>query len=63
MIGINTSALMMLLRVYAMHSSKRGIVASVAVVFTIELGTNAWLLANGIRVCLRLHLAPQWMIY
>ncbi|KAI0769968.1 hypothetical protein C8Q74DRAFT_1272497 [Fomes fomentarius] len=49
-IGINTSALMMLLRVYAMHSSKRGIVASVAVVFVLELGTNAWLLANGIPV-------------
>ncbi len=47
-IGINTAALMMLLRVYAMYNQQRSVVAFVAAVFALELGTNAWLLTYGV---------------
>ncbi|TFK91965.1 hypothetical protein K466DRAFT_582379 [Polyporus arcularius HHB13444] len=49
-IGINTAALMMLLRVYAMYNQQRAVVAFVAAVFALELGTNAWLLTYGVAV-------------
>ncbi|RPD62483.1 hypothetical protein L227DRAFT_609685 [Lentinus tigrinus ALCF2SS1-6] len=49
-IGINTAALMMLLRIYAMYDKNRVVVAFVAAVFCLELGTNAWLLTYGIAV-------------
>ena len=47
-LGINTVALMMLLRVYAMYDKNRAVVAFLAVVFCLELGTNVWLLTYGI---------------
>ena len=47
-LGINTVALMMLLRVYAMYDKNRAVVGFVAVVFCLELGTNVWLLTYGI---------------
>ncbi|KAI0754894.1 hypothetical protein C8Q80DRAFT_1117449 [Daedaleopsis nitida] len=49
-IGINTTALMMLLRIYAMYDNQPFVVTAVATVFAIELGTNAWLLTNGMPV-------------
>ncbi|TBU48529.1 hypothetical protein BD309DRAFT_884159 [Dichomitus squalens] len=49
-IGINIASLMMLLRVYAMYEKRKAIVAFVALVLALELGTNAWLLTNGIAV-------------
>ncbi|KAI0766388.1 hypothetical protein BD413DRAFT_570526 [Trametes elegans] len=49
-IGINTTALMMLLRIYAMYEGKRIVVAIVTVVFCVEFGVNAWLLTHGIAV-------------
>ncbi|KAJ3532098.1 hypothetical protein NM688_g7474 [Phlebia brevispora] len=49
-IGINTTALMMLLRVYAMYSTRLRVVAGVAALFLVELGVNAWLLAHGTAV-------------
>ncbi|PIL22617.1 hypothetical protein GSI_15307 [Ganoderma sinense ZZ0214-1] len=50
MIGINIASLMMLLRVYAMYSKRRLVVALVTIVFCLEFGTNAWLLSHGIAV-------------
>ena len=47
-IGINTSALMMLLRIYAMYEKNIKVVVLVAATFTVELGMNAWLLTKGI---------------
>ncbi|KAJ3486964.1 hypothetical protein NLI96_g3865 [Meripilus lineatus] len=49
-IGINTTALMMLLRIYAMYPKKWYIVAGVAAAFCVELGINAWLLTHGTAV-------------
>ena len=54
MIGINTSALMMLLRIYAMYEKNIKVVVLVAATFTVELGMNAWLLTKGIGVYLLL---------
>ena len=51
-IGINIASLMMLLRVYAMYEKRKVIVVLVALVFVLELGTNAWLLTHGIGTCL-----------
>ena len=53
-IGINIASLMMLLRVYAMYEKRKVIVVLVALVFVLELGTNAWLLTHGIGTCLHL---------
>ena len=47
-IGINVTAVMMLLRVYAMYEKKKIIVAFVAVIFAAEFSTYAWLLTHGI---------------
>ncbi|KIP04246.1 hypothetical protein PHLGIDRAFT_203488 [Phlebiopsis gigantea 11061_1 CR5-6] len=49
-IGINTTALMMLLRVSAMYSRKPMVIGGVAIAFGIEFGVNAWLLSHGIAV-------------
>ncbi|KAI0657346.1 hypothetical protein C8Q70DRAFT_1055873 [Cubamyces menziesii] len=49
-IGINTTALMMLLRIYAMYERKKAVVVFVAVIFCVELGVNAWLLTHGVAV-------------
>ncbi|KAI9058455.1 hypothetical protein FKP32DRAFT_1614891 [Trametes sanguinea] len=47
-IGINITALMMLLRIYAMYERKKSIVIFVGVVFCVEFGVNAWLLTHGV---------------
>ncbi|KAJ2977857.1 hypothetical protein NUW54_g11367 [Trametes sanguinea] len=49
-IGINITALMMLLRIYAMYERKKSIVIFVGVVFCVEFGVNAWLLTHGVAV-------------
>ncbi|RPD62481.1 hypothetical protein L227DRAFT_609683 [Lentinus tigrinus ALCF2SS1-6] len=49
-IGINTTALMMLLRVYAMYEKRKSIVLFVGLIFCVEFGTNAWLLTHGVAV-------------
>ena len=58
-IGINTSALMMLLRIYAMYEKNIKVVVLVAATFTVELGMNAWLLTKGIREC-KPHMRPAY---
>ena len=58
-IGINIASLMMLLRVYAMYEKRKVIVVLVALVFVLELGTNAWLLTHGIGTCLHLGVLPR----
>ncbi|KAI0720555.1 hypothetical protein C8T65DRAFT_293211 [Cerioporus squamosus] len=62
-IGINTAALMMLLRVYAMYNEQRAVVACVAAVFALELGTNAWLLTYGVAVRHSLGIHACTMIF
>ena len=47
-IGINVTALMMLLRVYAMYEKKKSVLIFCTVVFAIEFGMNAWLLTHGV---------------
>ncbi|KAI0667601.1 hypothetical protein C8Q78DRAFT_981412, partial [Trametes maxima] len=49
-IGINTTALMMLLRIYAMYEGKSWVVVFVGIVFAVEFGVNAWLLTHGVAV-------------
>ncbi|GJE97687.1 hypothetical protein PsYK624_139080 [Phanerochaete sordida] len=49
-IGINTTALMMLLRVSAMYNRKPLVVGFVAAAFCVEFGVSAWLLSHGIPV-------------
>ncbi|KAI0720553.1 hypothetical protein C8T65DRAFT_735884 [Cerioporus squamosus] len=49
-IGINTTALMMLLRVFAMYEKKKSIVIFVGLIFAVEFGANAWLLTHGVAV-------------
>ncbi|KAH9924682.1 uncharacterized protein BXZ73DRAFT_1879, partial [Epithele typhae] len=49
-IGINTSALMMLFRIHGLYRLQPGATAAVALVFVVELATNAWLLTHGIAV-------------
>ncbi|KAI0754896.1 hypothetical protein C8Q80DRAFT_1266432 [Daedaleopsis nitida] len=49
-IGINTTALMMLLRVYAMYEKKTPVIVFCGIVFAVEFGTNAWLLTYGVAV-------------
>ncbi|TBU48531.1 hypothetical protein BD309DRAFT_911636 [Dichomitus squalens] len=50
LMGINVTALMMLLRIYAIYEGRKLVVALVAAVFLCELGVNAWLLSHGIAV-------------
>ena len=47
-IGINTTALMMLLRVFAMYEKKKTVVILVGIIFLVEFSTNAWLLTHGV---------------
>ncbi|KAF7297562.1 hypothetical protein MKEN_01378700 [Mycena kentingensis (nom. inval.)] len=47
LIGIHVVALMMLLRIYALYSTKRVIVWGVGLLFLVSLGMNAWLLTRG----------------
>ncbi|KAH8085961.1 hypothetical protein BXZ70DRAFT_900026, partial [Cristinia sonorae] len=47
-IGLNVTALMMLLRVYGMYPSNRYVMAFVSAAFVVELTVNAWLLTHGI---------------
>ncbi|KAH9950637.1 hypothetical protein B0H21DRAFT_888881 [Amylocystis lapponica] len=47
LVGINVASLMMLLRIHAIYSDQRFVVACVAVVFLVELSVNAWLLTKG----------------
>ncbi|KAI0356419.1 hypothetical protein OH77DRAFT_1400860, partial [Trametes cingulata] len=47
-IGINTTALMMLLRIYAMYEGRKLVVLFVTAVFLVEFGVNAWLLTHGV---------------
>ncbi|KAI0632202.1 hypothetical protein C8Q77DRAFT_1158865 [Trametes polyzona] len=49
-IGLNTTALMMFLRIYAMYEGKRLVVGFVGAVFCVELGVNAWLMTHGVAV-------------
>ena len=58
-IGINTSALMMLLRIYAMYDKNMRIVLFAAAIFVTEVGMNAWLLTKGIREC-KPHMRPAY---
>ena len=48
LMGINVTALMMLLRIYAIYEGRKPVVALVAAVFLCELGVNAWLLSYGV---------------
>ncbi|KAI0372252.1 hypothetical protein BV20DRAFT_1034733 [Pilatotrama ljubarskyi] len=50
-IGINTTALMMLLRIYAMYEGRKLVVLFVTAVFLVEFGVNAWLLTHGVGKC------------
>ncbi|RDX53369.1 hypothetical protein OH76DRAFT_1432351 [Lentinus brumalis] len=50
LIGINTTALMMLLRVFAMYEKKMSIVIFVGLLLAVEFGANAWLLTHGVAV-------------
>ncbi|KAJ3881972.1 hypothetical protein F5051DRAFT_500798 [Lentinula edodes] len=47
MIGINIVGLMMLIRIYALYRNQKFIVAGVAVLLLIEMGTYAWLMSTG----------------
>jgi len=49
-IGINTTALMMLLRISALYHRRPFVIAFVAAFFCVELGINAWLLTHGTAV-------------
>jgi len=49
-IGLNTTALMMFLRIYALYQSQYAILAVTASMLSIELGVNAWLLSHGVAV-------------
>lgn len=49
-IGLNTTALMMFLRIYALYRGQIIVLVTVAVMFSVELGVNAWLLSHGIAV-------------
>ena len=48
LIGLNVTALMMLLRVYAMYEKSKPIIFLCGIVFAVELGMNAWLLTHGV---------------
>ncbi|KAI0785123.1 hypothetical protein C8Q75DRAFT_809308 [Abortiporus biennis] len=48
--GLNTTALMMFLRVYAMYPRRWAILAFVFIIFLVELSVNAWLLTHGVAV-------------
>ncbi|KAI0088523.1 hypothetical protein BDY19DRAFT_993920 [Irpex rosettiformis] len=48
--GLNTTTLMMLLRISALYHRQPWIVAFMAVCFGIELGVNAYLLTHGVAV-------------
>ncbi|CDO76088.1 hypothetical protein BN946_scf184649.g14 [Trametes cinnabarina] len=62
-IGINTTALMMLLRIYAMYERKKPVVFFVGTVFCVELGVNAWLLTHGVAVRHRSGITACTMIF
>ncbi|KAJ4496934.1 hypothetical protein C8R41DRAFT_824039 [Lentinula lateritia] len=47
MIGVNIVGLMMLIRIYALYRNQKFIVAGVAVLLLIEMGTYAWLMSTG----------------
>ncbi|KAJ3853581.1 hypothetical protein EV368DRAFT_81429 [Lentinula lateritia] len=47
MIGINIVGLMMLIRIYALYRNQKFIVAGVAMLLLIEMGTYAWLMSTG----------------
>ncbi|KAI0345637.1 hypothetical protein BDW22DRAFT_1426307 [Trametopsis cervina] len=49
-IGINTTALMMLFRIAALYRRNALVVWFVAVCFSVELAVNAWLLSHGTAV-------------
>ncbi|CAL1713532.1 unnamed protein product [Somion occarium] len=46
-IGLNTTAIMMFLRVYALYPTRYVVLAIVGIVFCAELAVNAWLLSHG----------------
>ncbi|KAI1790141.1 hypothetical protein LXA43DRAFT_1062298 [Ganoderma leucocontextum] len=47
-IGINVTALMMFLRIYAIYEGRKPVVILVAVLLLVEFSVNAWLLTYGI---------------
>uniref|UniRef100_A0A0W0GAI5 Uncharacterized protein n=1 Tax=Moniliophthora roreri TaxID=221103 RepID=A0A0W0GAI5_MONRR len=50
MIGIDIAGLMMLIRIYALYSNHKSIVAAVASILAAHIGINGWLLTKGIPV-------------
>ncbi|THH30580.1 hypothetical protein EUX98_g3603 [Antrodiella citrinella] len=62
-IGLNVSALMMFLRVYAMYPSNLYMIALVLGAFVVELTVNAWLLTHGIAVIHDSHVHTCTMVF
>ncbi|KAI8986078.1 hypothetical protein BD414DRAFT_515138 [Trametes punicea] len=58
-IGINTTALMMLLRIYAMYERRKPVVLFVAAAFCVEFGVNAWLLTHGVGTACTMIFDPD----
>lgn len=52
-IGINVTALMMFLRIYAIYEGRKPVVIGVALILLVECSVNAWLLTYGIGRSLR----------
>ncbi|OBZ71234.1 hypothetical protein A0H81_08567 [Grifola frondosa] len=50
LIGINVTALMMLLRVYAMYGRNKVVLSLLSLVLAVECSVNAWLLTKGVPV-------------
>ncbi|KAJ7605522.1 hypothetical protein DFH06DRAFT_1020188, partial [Mycena polygramma] len=59
LIGVHVVGIMMFLRIYALYSTRRVVVAGVFFILLVSICVNGWLLAHGQRVlivyCLRLH--------
>ncbi len=48
LIGINVTALMMFLRIYAIYEGRKPVVTVLAILLLVECSVNAWLLTYGI---------------
>jgi hypothetical protein len=62
-IGINTTALMMLMRISALYHRQPKVVGFVAAFFLVELGVNAWLLTHGTAVVHQRQIHACTMIF
>lgn len=60
-IGINVTALMMLLRVYAMYEKKKTVLFFCTTIFAVEFSMNAWLLTYGVGTSM-LRVVPKSLV-